>query len=414
MTGGVTGGERHATSGAAIGGGTGGMTGQAADTATGPVTDAGTREKNGAATGGATGAGTREDTRATTGGATGAATRGVTTGATCRVTAERARGRVVLDGMGGDHAPAEAVAGAVLAQRVHGVPILLTGRETELLPLLRSHDAVGDIPVVHAPEAVPMSERGTAASPDSSLAIGCELVRDGTADALVSAGSTGAVVSCAVRSIGRAEGVARPALAVALPQRGGGTSVLIDAGATPDPTPEMIGQFAVLGVEYARTVLGVAAPVAGLLSIGSEPGKGNRLTRRAAQVLAETPVRFHGMVEGHDVLAGVVDVIVTDGFTGNVVLKNIEGCVRTTLAMVAAAGLAAPPDLAEVGGRYDPRTHGGAALLGLRGTVVVAHGSSTAETIARACVVAHALAPVPPANAVTTPSGSGPVREGRT
>ncbi|MEV5409985.1 phosphate acyltransferase PlsX [Thermopolyspora sp. NPDC052614] len=401
----MTGGEPRAPSSAAIGGGTGEMTGditdRAADTATHPVTDAETRQEP------------RQEHRAATGGATGAATREATTGATGGVTAERrTRGNVVLDGMGGDHGPAEAVAGAVLAHRVHGVPVLLTGREADLLPLLRRHDAIGEIPVVHAPDAVPMSERGTAASPDSSLAIGCELVRDGTAAALVSAGSTGAVVSCAMRSIGRAEDVARPALAVALPQLGGGTSILIDAGATPDPTPEMIGRFALLGVEYARNVLGVAAPVAGLLSIGSEPGKGNRLTRGAAQVLAETPVRFHGMIEGHDVLAGVVDVIVTDGFTGNVVLKTIEGCVRTTLAMVAAAGPAPPPALAEVGGRYDPRTHGGAALLGLRGTVVVAHGSSTAETIARACVVAHALARVPPASAATTSSGSGPVREG--
>lgn len=370
--------------------------------------------------------GTRHSDTAETGGNarnadTGAARAGASTGAghtrKSSASAERAEvrgagaGFVVLDGMGGDHGPAEAVAGAVLAYRVHGVPVLLTGRERELAPLLRRHDAVGEIPVVHAPDAVPMSERGPGASPASSLAVGCELVRRGAGAALVSAGSTGAVVSRAMGSLGRAGGVSRPALAVALPQRGGGVSVLLDAGATADPTPAMIGRFAMLGVAYARTVLGVAEPVAGLLSIGTEPGKGNRLTRRAARVLAETPVRFHGMVEGHDVLAGTVDVIVTDGFTGNVVLKSIEGCVRTTLGMVAAAGLAAPPALAEVGAAYDPRTHGGAALLGLRGTVVVAHGSSDAETIARACVVAHALAsPAAGRGAVAGASAAGPVR----
>lgn len=318
---------------------------------------------------------------------------------------------VALDGMGGDHGPAEAVAGAVLARRVHGVPVLLVGREAELLALLRRHGAAGEVPVVHAPDAVPMGERGPRASPASSLAVGCELVRDGAAAALVSAGSTGAVVSCAIRGIGRAAGVDRPALAVALPQSDGGASVLVDAGATPDATPEMLRRFALLGADYARAVLGVAAPVAGLLSIGAEPGKGNRLTRAAAELLAGAPLRFHGLVEGHDVLAGVVDVIVCDGFTGNVVLKTIEGCVRTTLGMVAAVGLAAPPALAEVGDRYHPRTHGGAALLGLRGTVVVAHGSSTAETIARACAVAHALTPV--TQAESTPPARGLAPGGR-
>jgi glycerol-3-phosphate acyltransferase PlsX len=301
---------------------------------------------------------------------------------------------VVLDGMGGDHGPAEAVAGAVLAHRAHGVPVLLAGREEVLLPLLRGHDAAGEIPVVHAPDVVPMTERGPHASPASSIAVGCDLVRRGEAAALVSAGSTGAVVTLAIRDIGCAEGVERPALAVALPQAGDKVSVLVDAGATADPTPAMLRRFALLGVDYARRVLGIDAPVAGLLSIGSEPGKGDHLVRHAAPLLAAAPLRFAGLVEGYDVTAGTVDVIVTDGFTGNVVLKTVEGCVRTTLGMVAAAGIAAPSALAPVRARYDPRTHGGAALLGLRGTVVVAHGSSTAEAIARACVVAHDLAGV--------------------
>ncbi|MEV4063950.1 phosphate acyltransferase PlsX [Nonomuraea dietziae] len=300
---------------------------------------------------------------------------------------------VVLDAMGGDHGPSEIVRGAVAAWRTHGVPIVLVGREREVREELERHDAT-EIPVVHADEAVPMSERGAPATAgaSTSLAVGCELVRRGEGAAFVSAGSTGAVVSCAVRLIGRAEGVLRPALAVALPTLPGGSTVLVDAGATADPTPEMVAQFGVLGATYARLVFGVPDPLVGLLSIGSEPDKGNRLIRGAGRLLHELPVRFHGNVEGHDVLAGRVDVIVTDGFTGNIVLKSVEGCVRTALSMTAAAGIAAPEDLAVVARRYDPETHGGAALLGLRGTLIVAHGSSGAATIARACQVARDLA----------------------
>ncbi|MFG1948134.1 phosphate acyltransferase PlsX [Nonomuraea sp. NPDC048826] len=306
---------------------------------------------------------------------------------------------VVLDAMGGDHGPVETVAGAVAAWRAHGMPVVLVGARDRVERELRGHGALGEIAVVHAEDAVPMAAPGAAAAArtTSSLAVGCELVRRGEGGAFVSAGSTGAVVSCAVRGIGRAGGVLRPALAVALPALTGGASVLVDAGATADPSPAMVAQFALLGAGYARTVLGRDDPVVGLLSIGSEPGKGNRLTRRAGDLLAGLPVRFHGNIEGHDVLAGTVDVIVTDGFTGNVVLKNVEGCVRTALTMVARAGIASPDRLTEVARHYDPETHGGAALLGLRGTVVVAHGSSPAATIARACVVAHALAEQDPA-----------------
>ncbi|GAA4083290.1 phosphate acyltransferase PlsX [Nonomuraea soli] len=300
-------------------------------------------------------------------------------------------GQVVLDAMGGDHGPAETVAGALLAHREHGVPVVLVGREPELRKELDRQG--GELEVVHAPDAIPMTERGPAAAlnPRSSLAIGCDLVRQGGA-ALVSAGSTGAIVASAVRRIGRAEQVLRPALAVALPTLGGGATVLVDAGATADPTPAMLAQFAELGTGYARSVLSVAEPLVGLLSIGSERGKGNRLARQAEQLLEQAPVRFAGPVEGTDVLSGLVEVIVTDGFTGNVVLKNIEGCVRTTLAMTAQAGIASPEALGEVARRYDPETHGGAALLGLRGPVIVAHGSSSAATIARACVVARTAA----------------------
>ncbi|WP_084265295.1 phosphate acyltransferase [Actinomadura macra] len=299
---------------------------------------------------------------------------------------------VVLDAMGGDHGPAETVPAALAARREHGVPVILVGRGGELRRLLRLHGGAAEVDVLDADDVVPMAERGAgaAARPGSSLMIGCEVARR-HGGAFVSAGSTGAVVTCAVRVLGRRAGVLRPALAVALPTLTGST-VLVDAGGTADPTAEMLAQFALLGASYARTVLGVADPSVGLLSIGSEPGKGNRLTREAAGLLPDVPVRYHGNVEGHDVLAGTVDVVVTDGFTGNVVLKNIEGCVRTTLKLVARTGIAPTGRLEEVARLYTADTHGGAALLGLTGTVVVAHGSSTATAITRACVVASGLA----------------------
>ncbi|TYK43041.1 phosphate acyltransferase [Actinomadura decatromicini] len=299
---------------------------------------------------------------------------------------------VVLDAMGGDHGPDRTVPGALAAHREHGVPVILVGRADEIHRRLRRHGASGEVEVWHADDAVPMTERGgrTAFRRASSLMVGCELAgRKGLP--FVSAGPTGAVVAGAVRALGRREGVRRPALAVALPTVSGST-VLIDAGGTADPTAEMLAQFATLGAAYARDVLGVRDPSVGLLSIGAEPGKGNRLVRDAARLLPDLPVRFHGNVEGHDVLAGTVDVVVTDGFTGNVVLKNIEGCVRAVLGLAADAGIADTGPLEEVARLYAADTHGGAALLGLTGTVVVAHGSSSPAAIARACAVASDLA----------------------
>lgn len=300
--------------------------------------------------------------------------------------------RVVLDAMGGDRGPAETVPGALAAHREHGVPVHLVGRADEIDEELRRHGGIGELEVQHADDVIPMADRGSNAAfqAKSSLMVGCELARREGA-AFVSAGSTGAVVTCAVRAFGRREGVLRPALAVALPALSGHT-VLVDAGGTADPSAEMVAQFATLGAEYARSVLGVTDPSVGLLSIGAEPGKGNRLVRDAAVLLPGMPVRFHGNVEGHDVLAGTVDVVVTDGFTGNVVLKNIEGCVRTTLGLVARAGVTDTGPLEAVARLYAADTHGGAALLGLTGTVVVAHGSSNAAAVARACLVAHDLA----------------------
>ena len=177
--------------------------------------------------------------------------------------------------------------------------------------------------------------------PGTSAAVACGLVASGQAGALVSAGSTGGIVATAVATLGCAPGVLRPAIAVLLPTAGRGT-VLLDAGATADPTPEMLAQFAMLGTGYARAVLGLQSPSVGLLTIGSEPGKGNRLARRAQPLLCSAPVRFTGNVEGRDVLGGAVDVVVTDGFTGNVALKLIEGSLRLAVTQTRAALTAGP------------------------------------------------------------------------
>ena len=177
--------------------------------------------------------------------------------------------------------------------------------------------------------------------------------------------------------------------------------VLLDAGATADPTPDMLAQFAVLGAAYAATVLGIESPTVGLLTIGSEPGKGNRLARRAQPLLAAAPVKFIGNVEGRDLLTAAADVVVTDGFTGNVTLKTIEGSLRLALTETRAALAAGPGALAQAANRrrlrgladrFDSDAHGGAALLGLAGTVVIAHGSARARAITRACLLARDLA----------------------
>ena len=237
---------------------------------------------------------------------------------------------IVLDAMGGDHAPREQVAGAVAAVREHGVQVVLAGDAGTLRPLLDAHGAAADIEVVHAAEVIPMGgQRGADGRParhqrGGRLRAGRQ--RPGRAPWCPRARPAAPWPPRWPRWAAL-PGVLRPAIAVCLPTAGRGT-VLLDAGATADPTPEMLAQFAVLGSGYARAVLGLESPTVGLLTIGSEPGKGNRLARRAQPLLCAAPVRFTGNVEGRDALAGAVDVVVTDGFTGNVALKTIEGSLR--------------------------------------------------------------------------------------
>ncbi len=328
---------------------------------------------------------------------------------------------IAVDAMGGDHAPAAIVEGAVAAAAAFGIDVILTGRYAQLKPLLAALAPAsarngaqrpaprGQVKILAAEDSLAMDEGALASlrRPRSSAAIACQLVRRGQAEAVVSAGSTGGVVATARLRLRSLPGVMRPGLAVVLPTRPGPT-LLVDAGAIADPKPEMLVAFAQLGVAYAQVAYGIAEPRVGLLTIGAEPGKGNRLARRAHELLASAsphvgqPLRFVGNVEGGDLLSAKADVIVTDGFTGNVALKTLEGAaafvteqMRAALTGSAAARFGAMfqrRGLRDLAGRMDAETYGGAALLGLEGTVVIAHGASTAKGVTSACRLAADLA----------------------
>jgi phosphate acyltransferase len=315
---------------------------------------------------------------------------------------------IAVDAMGGDHAPEEIVAGAIAASRELGTRIALTGRPGQLRPLLARLGPAAGVYIEAAEESIAMNEGALASwrRPRSSIAVACQLVRRGQAGAVVSAGSTGAIVATAQMRLRPLPGVARPALAVALPTRPKPT-VLVDAGAIADPKPEMLVQFAQLGVAYAEVAFGIAEPRVGLLTIGAEPGKGNKLAKRGHELLDASashgglPISFAGNVEGGDLLAGKVDVVVTDGFTGNVALKTLEGTgafaaaqLRDVLGSSRAARfgtLFQRRALRELTDRFDAETYGGAALLGLEATIVIAHGSVRARGATAACKLAAQL-----------------------
>ncbi len=312
---------------------------------------------------------------------------------------------IAVDAMGGDHAPAAIVAGAVAAFRQWGTRVVLIGRPGQIRPLLAEHGVLGEIRLVTAEDAVAMDEGALASwrRPRSSLAVACQLVHVGQATAVMSAGSTGAIVAIARLRLRNLPGVIRPALAVTLPT-GPKPTVLIDAGAIADPKPEMLAQFAQLGSAYAEVAFGISKPRVGLLSIGSEPGKGNKLARRAYELLAGEPahgamaINFAGNVEGGDLLAGKVDVVVAEGFAGNVALKTIEGTAAFTAMQFRSAlggsraarlgAMLARKELREMSSRFDAETYGGGALLGLEGAVVIAHGAATSKGAAAACRMA--------------------------
>jgi phosphate acyltransferase len=294
--------------------------------------------------------------------------------------------RVAVDALGGDSAPEEIVAGALEAASPGIQPILYgpPGLDTHGLPLV---EASGILEMdEHPVEAV-------RAKPDSSLVRAVRAVADGDADTVVSAGNTGAMLAASLLHIRRLPGVHRPGIAVVIPARLG-PSVLIDAGANADARPEHLLQFAHMGAVFAEEILEVEDPEIRLLSIGEEDEKGNQLTLEANELLRASGLRFAGNTESRRLLEGDTDVIVTDGFTGNVALKAVEGTIRSILESLRAeldsslrgklGGLLVRPAARRLRKRLDPDTYGGAYLLGLRGLVVIAHGSSSRLAIENA------------------------------
>lgn len=310
--------------------------------------------------------------------------------------------RIAVDAAGGDHGPAVTLPGAVEGARRFGVDLLLTGSEEEIQRALSELDTTGiDIVVVDAPEVIGMDEQPAQAirrKPRSAIALALDAVRDGRADALVSAGHSGAVMAGALFKLGRIRGVERPAIAGYLPSMKGKTLVL-DMGAVTDPRPSHLVQFAQMGSVYTERALGVAYPTVGLLSNGEEPSKGNQLVQETFPLLAAAPgISFYGNVEGNDITKGVVDVVVTDGFTGNVALKVAEGAaalinetvrrrLTSSLLRKALAGLLYPA-FQEVRKELDYAEQGGALLLGIDGVVIISHGRSNARAVASAIGVA--------------------------
>lgn len=297
--------------------------------------------------------------------------------------------------MGGDFAPVETVAGAVEAHR-RGVDVVLVGQLDRLQTELARHQA--DLPVVDAPEVIEMGDdpaRALRERPNSSISVAARLVAEGEAQGLVSAGSTGAAMAAAAILVGRIKGVIRPAIATIIPTPGTPTMVL-DSGANPEVTSEQLVQFGVMGSIATQVVLGVDNPRVGLLSIGEERGKGRDLERAAFDLLEASPINFVGNVEGRDVATDRVDVVVTDGFTGNVFLKTVEGAAKLTAQYFFEAMSALPeevqtevmPALVSVRSKLDYETYGGAQLLGVRGVAVIAHGSSSRVAISNALQVA--------------------------
>ena len=311
--------------------------------------------------------------------------------------------RIAIDAMGGDNAPGAIVAGAVRAARETDAQIVLVGRADEVEAEL-AHHQIRDLPieVVHAPEVIAMDELNPAqavrSSEGNSLSVATKLLRLGEADGLVTAGNTGASMTAATFGLGRIRGVRRPALVGPFPTTGPTPCALIDVGANVSVRPVDLLLFGVMGSAYARCILGVDRPRVGLVTIGEERGKGTAVVQAATPLLESSMLHFIGNLEGRDIPLGGADVAVTDGFTGNVLLKFAEGIsvlVRQTLEEEARrdplsmlGALFMKPAFNRAGRRWDYRRFGGAMLLGLRGTVVIGHGRSDDEAIVSAVRVA--------------------------
>lgn len=312
--------------------------------------------------------------------------------------------RIALDAMGGDRAPVGIVDGAVEAVRdTKGrVEVALVGRRETIEKHLSEFNLTADsLDIVDASQVIGMSESPATAirrKRDSSIAVAMKLQREGAVKAVVSAGNTGAVVASSLLSLGRLPGIDRPAIAIFVPTRNGGT-VLLDGGANADCNPHNLLQFAFMGSVYAETILGRQAPRIGLLSIGEESTKGNELTRGAHELLARSDLNFVGNVEGRDIFIGSVDVVVTDGFVGNVLLKFTESIiyyinslikeevVKSRVAKIGAAMM--KPVFKSLRRTLDYAEYGGAPLLGINGVTIICHGGSSTIAIKNAILAAE-------------------------
>jgi len=314
--------------------------------------------------------------------------------------------RIVVDAMGSDNFPKPDVEGAVQAAREYGVEIILVGDEAVIKPVLSTQNVEGlSIRIVNAPEMLTMHDKGEnlvlkARNKDSknSMAVGIDLVKNGEADAFVTAGNTGAGMVTALFRLGRIRGVDRPALAPIFPTATG-TCVVLDIGANPDCKPENLLQFGILGSIYAEKVRGVKNPKVGLISNGEEEGKGNELVKGATPLLKASKLNYFGNVEGKEVIGGKVDVAVTDGFTGNVMLKSSEAVAKLITDRIREiikngsittkiGGLLVKPALGAIKKLLDPAEQGAAPLLGINGLVFIGHGRSDAFAIKNAVRVA--------------------------
>ena len=302
--------------------------------------------------------------------------------------------RIVVDAMGGDNAPGEIVAGALMAVGGLGVEVTLVGQTAAIRHEMQGTTEVKGLKIVEAPDIIEMDEHPTDAvkvKPNSSINVGIRLVKEGKADAFVTAGNTGASMAAALLTLGRIKGIGRPALATIFPTGEGRLTMLLDVGANAECRPIHLVQFAYMGAAYMERMFGVSSPKVGLLSIVEEDTKGNQLTIDVNQALRASRLNFIGNVEGKDLTRGACDVAVMDGFTGNVVLKTAEGIAELMFTEIRkaveltpwnkAAGLVLMSELRKVKRRLDYAEYGGAQLVGVDGIVVIGHGRSNARAV---------------------------------
>ena len=332
------------------------------------------------------------------------------TALTARTLDSDAANRVALDAMGGDHAPEEVVKGAVQAAGELNIGVILVGPEPRLKAELARYDVTGlDLTVVHTDEVISMEEHPAEAVRSkhrNSITLCQELVRDGKAIGAVSAGNSGAVMAAAMFTLRRTKGVDRPAFGAVLPAAGGKQVILLDIGANTDCKPQWLLQFALMGSAHQASIFGIHSPRVGLLANGEEESKGDQLTQEAHQLIKaaapSTGLNFIGNVEGRDIVGGEVDVVVCDGFVGNVTLKFAEGLSKMLLqtirseitagTMTKVGGLLARPAFDRVRKQLDYEEYGGVPILGVNGVSIICHGSSHAKAIKNAIRVARQAA----------------------